>query len=153
MHAVWPLEGDDPVSSTARNAVIGLAAALIAVLLVATGFLARVATEPEAEASAGTPTADGQLEGMPSVMFDAVAVLLSDDGAAKLAGDAKALDFVRDAFAHLKAIAVDQGGKTLLQAAGVQPDAGVVAAADVADFIAAAKTRQWDREAKVRVLP
>ncbi len=96
--------------------------------------------------------ADGQLDGMPSVMFDAVAVLLSDDGAAQLAGDAKALDFVRDAFAHLKAIAVDQGGRTLLQAAGVQPDAGVVAAANVADFISAAKTRQWDREQKVRAL-
>ncbi|MDT3671147.1 MAG: catalase [Aromatoleum sp.] len=97
--------------------------------------------------------ADGQLEGTPSVMFDAVAVLLSDDGAAELARDAKALDFVRDAFAHLKAIAVDQGGQALLQAAGVQPDAGVVAATNVADFIAAAKTRQWDREGKVRVLP
>ncbi|WP_332675199.1 catalase [Aromatoleum sp.] len=97
--------------------------------------------------------ADGQLDGMPSVMFDAVAVLLSDDGAAELAGDAKALDFVRDAFAHLKAIAVDQGGRALLQAAGVQPDAGVVAATDLGGFIAAAKTRQWDREQRVRRLP
>ncbi len=46
------LEGDAYVSSTARNAVIGLASALIAVLLVATGFLARVVTEPDSEPAA-----------------------------------------------------------------------------------------------------
>ncbi|MGE3962301.1 MAG: S41 family peptidase [Dehalococcoidia bacterium] len=39
------------MSSTARNAVIGLASALIAVLLVASGFLVRVVTEPDAEAA------------------------------------------------------------------------------------------------------
>ncbi len=50
------------MSSTARNAVIGLASALIAVLLVATGFLARVATEPEAQASSGTTAGDSLIE-------------------------------------------------------------------------------------------
>lgn len=51
------------MSSTARNAVIGLASALIAVLLVATGFLARVATEPEAQAASQTGSAsDGLIE-------------------------------------------------------------------------------------------
>jgi catalase len=97
--------------------------------------------------------ADGQLDGTPSVMFDAVALLLSDDGATQLSAEAKAIDFVRDVFAHLKAIAVDGGGEKLLQTAGITPDSGVVAAADVVGFIAAAKTRQWDREKAVRRLP
>ena len=42
------------MSSTARNAVIGLASALIAVLLVASGFLARVVTEPDSEPASVT---------------------------------------------------------------------------------------------------
>jgi catalase len=40
----------------------------------------------------------------------------------------------------------------LLQKAGGVPDAGVVAASDTGAFIAAAKTRQWDRERLVRTL-
>ena len=96
--------------------------------------------------------ADGQLAGTPSVMFDAVAVILSDAGAATLSREGAAIDFVRDAFGHLKAIAFDHGGQMLLQKAGVAPDAGVVKADDVRSFIAAASTRHWDREASVRTL-
>src|SRR5690606_29391171 len=47
-------------SGAARSAMIGLTAALIGVLLVASGFLIRVLVEPEAEAGGGgeaTPTA------------------------------------------------------------------------------------------------
>ncbi len=96
--------------------------------------------------------ADGQLAGTPSMMFDAVAVILSDAGATALVKDAAAVDFVRNAFGHLKAIGFDAGGQMLLQTAGVVPDEGVVAAHDTAAFIEAAKRRQWDREAKVRTL-
>jgi catalase len=96
--------------------------------------------------------ADGQLAGTPSVMFDAVAVILSDDAAKTLASDSAAMDFVHDAFAHLKAIAVDAGGRTLLDAAGIEADAGVLDAADEDAFVAAAKTRQWGREPSVRTL-
>ena len=69
--------------------------------------------------------ADGQLAGTPSVFFDAVAVILSAEGAALLSGESAALDFVGDAFGHLKAIAADGGGEALLTTAGVEPDAGV----------------------------
>ena len=96
--------------------------------------------------------ADGQLAGTPSVLFDAVAILLSEDGAKRLSAEAAAIDFVRDAFGHLKAMAIDRGGQVLLQAAGIRPDAGVVTADDVTAFLAAAKTRQWDREKTVRTL-
>ncbi len=95
---------------------------------------------------------DGQLAGMPSVLFDAIAVILSDEGAKALATESAAIDFVRDAFGHLKAIAVDNGGLALLKIANVGHDAGVVDANDREAFIAAAKTRQWDREKSVRTL-
>ena len=96
--------------------------------------------------------AGGQLAGTPSVMFDAVAIVLSDAGAQKLCEEAAAIDFVRDAFGHLKALAVDRGGQALLQKAGIAPDRGVMSAGDTKAFIQAAKTRQWKREALVRTL-
>ena len=86
------------------------------------------------------------------MLFDAVAVILSNAGAKALAREGAAIDFVRDAFGHLKAIAVDQGGQALLRTANVGQDTGVVDANDKDAFIAAAKTRQWDREKSVRTL-
>jgi catalase len=96
--------------------------------------------------------ADGQLAGTPSMVFDAVALVLSDEGGKALAKEAAAVDFVRDAFGHLKAIAADAGAQAVLKAGNVGRDKGVVDAADTNGFIAAAKTRQWDREAKLRTL-
>jgi catalase len=96
--------------------------------------------------------ADGQLAGTPSVLFDAVAVILSGEGARALSMEGAAIDFVRDAFGHLKAIAVDKGGQAFLKSANVGQDTGVVDANDKDAFIAAARTRQWDREKSVRTL-
>ncbi len=96
--------------------------------------------------------ADGQLAGTPSVLFDAVAVILSEEGGKQLSMESAAVDFVRDAFGHLKAIAIDKGGMALLEKANIDPDAGVVNASDAGKFIAMAKTRQWDREKSVRTL-
>jgi catalase len=96
--------------------------------------------------------ADGQLAGTPSVMFDAIAVILSSEGAKLLTRESAAIDFVHNAFGHLKAIVVDKGGQALLQKANIDSDKGVVGIDDIAGFIAAAKTRQWDREPSVRML-
>ncbi len=96
--------------------------------------------------------ADGQLAGNPSVLFDAVAVILSDEGAQALSKESAAIDFVRDAFGHLKGIAVDKGARALLKTANIGQDAGVVDAGDKDAFITVAKTRQWDREKSVRTL-
>ena len=96
--------------------------------------------------------ADGQLAGTPSVLFDAVAVILSDKGAKALSMEGAAIDFVRDAFGHLKAIVVDEGGQMLLKIANVGHDAGIVDSKDTDAFIAVAKTRQWEREKLVRTL-
>ncbi|CAN5740910.1 catalase [soil metagenome] len=96
--------------------------------------------------------ADGQLAGSPSVLFDAIAVILSEPGATALSMESAAIDFVRDAYGHLKAIAADKGGKALLRVARTGDDAGVLDVSDTDAFIAAAKTRQWDREKSVRTL-
>jgi catalase len=104
--------------------------------------------------SDGTPGhADAQLAGTPSVFFDAVILLLSSEGTAELMRESAATDFVRDAYGHLKAIGYTHEAKPLLDLAHVQPDRGVIAIEQLDDFLHAAKTRQWEREAMVRLLP
>lgn len=93
--------------------------------------------------------ADGQLAGSPSVLFDAVAVLLSAEGCTLLLKEGAAVQFVMDAFVHLKAIGYSMEALPLLDKAGVEPDDGVVA---VDAFVDAAGRRYWDREPKVRLL-
>ncbi|MFN4041463.1 MAG: catalase [Brevundimonas sp.] len=100
-----------------------------------------------------TLAADGQLAGSPSVLFDAVAIVLSDEGCAMLMKEGAAVDFAKDAFGHLKAIGHTPAAQPLLDKAGVEPDDGVVDLSGKADgFIEPARTRQWDREPKVRML-
>jgi catalase len=97
--------------------------------------------------------ADGQLAGTPSVLFDAVVLAVSDAGCAHLLNEAAAVDFVRDAFGHLKAIGFSTAAQPLLDKAGVAPDAGVIPLAKgAADFIEVAAVRQWQREPKLRTL-
>jgi catalase len=97
-------------------------------------------------------SADGQLAGTPSFVFDAVAVVLSAQAGKMLASESAAIDFVSNAWAHLKAIASDAGAQPLLEAGNVGKDAGIVDAGDANGFIAAAKTRQWAREPQLRML-
>jgi len=101
--------------------------------------------------------ADHQVAGGPSILFDAVVVAPSADGAGALGRDAAAIDWIRDAFAHLKVIGVVPHARPLLDRAGVSPDEGVITIGgpkDVTGFIAAAKNgRVWDREPKVRPAP
>ncbi len=70
--------------------------------------------------------ADQKIDGAPSVLYDAVVILASADGAAELAGMHAARSFVADAHAHLKFIGVSDGAKVLLKRANVEADAGVV---------------------------
>jgi len=100
-----------------------------------------------------TLKADHQLAGAPSVLFDAVALVLSADGCKQLLTEGAAIDFAKDAFGHLKAIGHTPEAQPLLDKAGVGADAGVVDLSNGADvFIKSAATRQWDREPKVRTL-
>ncbi|SEL17245.1 catalase [Pseudoxanthomonas sp. GM95] len=97
-------------------------------------------------------TAAGQLAGTPSFIFDAVAIVLTPEAGNSLAKDSAAIDFISNAWAHLKAIASDAGAQPLLKAGSVGKDTGVVDAGDMTAFISAAKVRQWLREPKLRAL-
>lgn len=95
--------------------------------------------------------ADGQLAGTPSVLFDAVALVLSEEGCTQLTSEAAAVDFVFNAFGHLKAIGFIKESVPLLDKAGAIRDEFVIDLRDARDaFVAAAMTRLWDREPKVR---
>jgi catalase len=94
--------------------------------------------------------ADAQLAGFPSVFVDAIALVLSAEGTKALLNEAAAVQFVMDAFSHLKAIAHTPDAQPLLDKAGVKPDAGVGALDE--GFFAAAAKRYWDREPGVRTL-
>ena len=94
--------------------------------------------------------ADGQLAGTPSQLFDAVAIVLSAEGTAMLLKESAAVDFVANAFVHLKAIGANDAVQPLLDKANVEKGEGVTDLGK--DFIAAASTRHFDREPKVRNL-
>ncbi|MFI0397384.1 catalase [Paracoccus jiaweipingae] len=96
----------------------------------------------------GTLAADGQLAGSPSVLFDAVAMVLMPDQVETLKRDAAACGWLTDAFAHLKAIGHCPGSKALLDHLHIAGDGVVPNDA----FLPAAKQRFWDRESKVRQL-
>ncbi len=99
--------------------------------------------------------ADHALSSAPSVLFDAVAVLASDKGAEALVNEAAAIDWIRDAFGHLKAIGHVASATALFDKADVpmEADEGMVplAKGSGATLMAAArKHRIWAREPHVR---
>jgi catalase len=99
--------------------------------------------------------ADQMLDGAPSVLYDAV-VLLIADGDSDLASRPTARDFVADAFAHCKFIGHTAGAAALFEAAGVagRMDGGFVdldGGAGASDLIGrAAALRFWDRHRAIR---
>jgi catalase len=95
---------------------------------------------------------DKRLVGTPSVVFDAVASMLSLEEGGRLAKEAAAVDWFRDAFGHLKAIAACKGTRLILAAGGITPDAGVVMPEETATFLKLATSRIWTREPQVRTL-
>ena len=97
---------------------------------------------------------DQALSGAPSVLFDAVATLVSDEGAAMLVKEAAAIDWLRDAFGHLKVIGYVDAAMPLFVKAAIpwDGDEGVVdIARETAAFVTAAKQhRIWAREPTLR---
>jgi catalase len=95
--------------------------------------------------------------GGPSVLYDAVAVVLSGEGAALLSNEATARDFVSDAFAHAKFVAYTEPALPLFKSAGVTAmDDGFIAlktAADAKTFIQKCRElRFWTRDTIVRAV-
>ncbi|WP_339749325.1 catalase [uncultured Rubinisphaera sp.] len=98
---------------------------------------------------------DDFLAGAPSVMFDCVVVAPAEDQVEMLASEAAAVNWVRDAFGHLKVMGFTEPATAIFEKASVDTDAdeGVlkIEAADFSNFIKQAKEhRIWDRETKVR---
>ncbi|AZO41450.1 catalase [Mesorhizobium sp. M7D.F.Ca.US.005.01.1.1] len=96
------------------------------------------------------------IDGGPSVLFDAVALLLTEEGAELLAREAAARDFVADAFAHCKFIGFTPAAVPLLAKAGVDPasDEGLILLTDgdaAGTYMEACrKLRLWARETGVK---
>ncbi len=94
-----------------------------------------------------------KIDGGPSVLYDAVVLAVSAEGAALLSKDKPAKDFVSDAFGHAKFIGYTPQAQPLLVKAGIGPedmDEGLIALDGpdgVAPFLAACgQLRLWDRE-------
>jgi catalase len=104
----------------------------------------------------GKPLAvDMALSGAPSVFFDAVAIFASAEGIKPLLKNSAAIDWIRDAFAHLKVIGYTADAKPIFEKAGIANDLdeGVIeldARASIGQYIEAAKQqRVWAREARL----
>ncbi len=109
------------------------------------------------EASDGTwIEAKQKIDGGPSVLYDAVAILASADQVDLLAKMPPAKDFVSDAFAHCKFIAYSATAMPLLEKAGIADDLDggcieVAASGDMAGFVKQCRdVRFWEREASLK---
>jgi catalase len=112
----------------------------------------------------GVMASDGQLvegqqmiDGGPSVLYDAVAILVAAPAIDDIVAEAAARDFVADAFQHCKFIGFVRSAMPLLEVAGiaVRIDEGVIELPGedgVASFIdTLGKLRVWGREPSVKL--
>jgi catalase len=112
-----------------------------------------------AEASDGSwIEADQMIDGGPSVLYDAIALLLSEDTLDDLLQESTARDFVADAFAHCKFIGHVKAAIPLFEKSGIAEadfDEGVITLAspkDVAGFVnKLGRLRVWSREPRVKM--
>lgn len=100
---------------------------------------------------------DEKIDGGPSVLYDAVALVLGEESVEDLADDAPSRDFVADAFAHCKFIGFNESARAMFEAVGLADnlDDGCVdlstqksAKGFVEDLSA---LRYWQRETAVDV--
>jgi catalase len=102
--------------------------------------------------------ADQMIDGGPSVLYDAVALLPAADAMGGLLQESSARDFVADAFAHCKFIGYVKAAIPLFEKSGVAAedlDEGCIAIASAKDaksFVdSLAKLRVWEREPNVKM--
>jgi catalase len=93
------------------------------------------------------------IEGGPSILYDAVALMISEQGAKLLMAEPAARDFVADAFAHMKFIGHTPAATAWFEKAGIgeKRDRGFIALnneSDCSAFVSACRqVRYWDRRA------
>jgi catalase len=97
---------------------------------------------------------DMTIEGGPSVLFDAVVLLPAEDQVEVLLTMAPAINWLRDAFAHLKAIGFNEVSAPMFDKGGLDASAPGVVPVDgkggLGGFIAAARKHKiWDRDSLV----
>ena len=91
------------------------------------------------------------IEGGPSILYDAVALMISEQGAKLLMAEPAARDFVADAFAHMKFIGHTPAATAWFEKAGIgeKRDEGFIALnneSDCSAFVSACRqVRYWDR--------
>jgi catalase len=94
------------------------------------------------------------LKGGPSVLYDAIAIMVSKDAAREISSEPAARDFIADAFAHSKFVAFVASARSLLEAVlgDDSIDEGFVElkmAKDTSKFVASCRQfRFWQRGAK-----
>lgn len=102
--------------------------------------------------------ADQMIDGGPSVLYDAVALLPAADAMGDLLLESSARDFLADAFAHCKFIGYVDAALPLFEKAGIASDdfdegcisiASAKAAKSFVDGLA--KLRVWEREPHVKM--
>ncbi|MET0407331.1 MAG: catalase, partial [Hyphomicrobium sp.] len=102
--------------------------------------------------------ADQMIDGGPSVLYDAIALLPAQDAMEDLLKESTARDFLADAFAHCKFIGYVEPALPLFAKCGITEedfDEGCIALGSVKDaksFVESLGTlRVWDREPKVKM--
>lgn len=99
-------------------------------------------------------TPDHAIAAAPSVLFDTVVLAVSDAAVDAMKQHAATMNFIRDAYAHLKIIAYVPAAKPLLERAGITVDDGIVeigAHTETAAYIDAARHgRVWSRAARIK---
>lgn len=91
--------------------------------------------------------ADESIEGAPSSLFDAIALVLTRETANELTKNKSVKDFISDAFHHCKAIGISSEARPLLDAAGIEKDDFIFELQGASDaFVSSVSKRLWSRE-------
>ncbi|MNG09630.1 Catalase C [compost metagenome] len=100
---------------------------------------------------------DASMEGLPSVVFDALWVPAGKASLQTLAASGVALHFLLEAYKHLKPIGLASEAQPLLDKLGLKADSGLLLGSDAkaykAFIKAIGKHRVWEREAAAQAIP
>lgn len=149
------------VAILAANGVDGAAIDAMKKALAAEGAHAKLlgpTSAPVKTADGKALPVDASMEGMPSVIFDAVFVPGGAASIKALSGDGVALHYLLEAYKHLKAIALHGDAKQLQDLLKLEADDGLLQGKDVSGltkpfFAAIGQHRVWAREPKAKAIP
>ncbi|RRV71700.1 catalase HPII [Stutzerimonas stutzeri] len=149
------------VAILVANGVDGAAIDTFKAKLAAEGALAKIigpSPAPVKTADGKMLPVDAAMDGMPSVMFDAVFVPGGADAAAAMAKSGEAKHYLLETYKHLKPIVVLGAARPLLALLNLTPDAGLLEGDDVDGVFgnfaqALGQHRVWAREAAAEAIP